>query len=784
MLRPIVSVVGPGLVLAAAGAWLTWGSAPEPGPGTAANVAALQKNPPGMVIVGNSKVTSDIDAKALAAGIGYRSPIAQVLEPGSSAPAWDAILEGRVYGAGLHPDVVVIYGQLAAMLRAEANTPVEQRAVLDELGDTPSPVLESRVVGDRSSLLGRARRHATASHDRLLSDVRDAAVGLFLAPDGVSADAYATAAMGRLLGSDAKFLSNEAHHAMPVAEVTHATAMEATVTDPAKSLLPELVALVRAHGGIPVLVRAPVSATAQADDVDDPVVERAVVALATSLGVSWIDLHGLDLGATAFRDPMHLGPDGRKALTEALADALARADVVHGGVAKGRPPLAPTSVTRGGPIPAVAGVFRPAKQLACAMDLPVPDLLFLADDQLYAAGLGRSSPLVVEDAVGVLRPHAKMVGLGASCTGEYRHNGGRVVVSPRTAGDAPRVRFSTDVPLVGEDDAKLWLVYPGGSVDWAFGEPWSGDAADVVVEAHVLHGAGAGVVRVGDAEVRLAPEARVLRARVPLPAAAPWRLSVVADPDTWLVLDDVELGDGPPQRLAGHAPATIMPFVGTLAAKADPPAVDLGAPEPVGTLTRYPVPALARLNDDALRDRVRYPCSPVQLAPADAPTGWLKEAHLPRGALEQADRHGYGHLADGLYVAGETAVVARLDPARACAAGRWLYARDELRWVTPPDVSARLSLGANRIVATGVGFAEQGHDSVRVHVRVGAHGGTAVTGGDLELPGSGTTGAACLDLPVALPPAVRLDVTLSVDEGWAVVQTLQLGEAEHLECGA
>lgn len=781
-------VLGPAVVFALAAAWLNGDPGVAAGTAAAANEAALDGRTPDVVVVGNSKAGSDVDANALAAGLGAGHDAVTLLEPASSAPAWYAMLEGRVFGTGQEPDVVVIYGQLAALMRTDLSA-TERRAVLDELGGAPSPVLDARLLGDRSGFAARARLHASSAHDALLTGVRDLAVGLFLAPrgpDGVlaSGEALARPALGRVLGADAKFLRAEAHGALPIVETAPATeAMKATVTDPGASLVPDLVALVRAHGATPIFVRAPLPPATQSTDVADPALERATVELMNRLGVSWVDLHGLDLPPDAFRDDWHLGATGRKVLTAALVRALVDADVLDGGVVTARPTLAPAAVTRGGSLPVVAA-GKPVRDptAPCGLSIAIPELAAVADDVLLHAGLGLTSPVVVADAQGPLAAHARRPTLGPTCSGAFAHLGPRLYVSPRTSPDDALTVTLSAAPVIEAGDRKLWLVYPGGSLDWRFDEPWTGGGS-LRVEAHLLGGAPTGGVRVGGVDVPLTPVGRTLQVTVPLSGrTAPWTVSVHAD--GWLALDTVELGSAPPVRLAGAAPVLLSPFRG-LQQVAAPTALTLPAAEPAGTLSRYVLPAVAPVADEAIRARAGTVCSPVQLLREGKV---LAAGHLPRARLEDGKRRGYTHVPEGLLVsppgegwpAGPYDV--RLDPQRVCGTGRWLYPHDQVTWKAKPAQALLLRLGADRLVGTAAAFVADGRTEVEVDVDLHTAEKTPRTSHTtLHVPTTGAPAPFCVDLP-ALPPAAGLELTLSVDDAWVLLPTLTLGESEHLAC--
>ena len=86
-LPTLAAVLFPALVFLAAGAWLTTEPTRELSPEGALNDEALERAQPGILIVGNSKSRSDVDAQALKKSLGYERPILTLLVAGSSAPA-------------------------------------------------------------------------------------------------------------------------------------------------------------------------------------------------------------------------------------------------------------------------------------------------------------------------------------------------------------------------------------------------------------------------------------------------------------------------------------------------------------------------------------------------------------------------------------------------------------------------------------------------------------------------------------------------------------------------
>ncbi|MDP2309118.1 MAG: hypothetical protein Q8P18_24055 [Pseudomonadota bacterium] len=815
-LRTLLSVLSPLLVLAAAAGWLLGDASRPLTPEAAANDAALAKpgEPVGMLIVGNSKSNTDVDPLALGKALAYERPIVNVRVAGSSAPAWYAVLEQRVFAADHRPEVVIVYGQLSAMLRAEATALAERIRVENQL-TTASPVLDAKVLGNSSGLSATARRRATAAHDSLLTNVRDLAVGALLAPPGtagVGAAGKATAepALERMFGSNARFLKGGGARVMPVAEAEANWAMTASDGPPSASLIPDLVEIVRAHDAKIIFVRAPLPPSSQYRDSLPLEVEAATLDLLNELGVSYVDLHAIDLPGGSFLDDYHLSRGGRATVTAALAAAILEADILNGGVARAHPALIATSVTRvGAPPPTPPLTYVPGTDRPCVLRAKLPGLAFLANDTLAAAGLGRATPLVLSDAVGPLDSRAPGKGFGETCAAGWRQRPSGLEVSPRAAPspDGLSLTLAADLAVPDEKGAPVWWVYPDTAIEWRYDSAWTNGSVRVSVTARAVQGASARL-RVGETEVPLLPDGRLLRATVEVPPselAAAWSVSVLAGADTWLVLDELLLGT---QRVIGEPAATVNPLARRGAPAAPPRPLPTGTPGTDGALTTIPVPGYAHIADDALRARTGYACSPLQLGAAGALDGWMiDDGHKLKKVLESGKR-GFLHTGNELLIAAASApsttpptatagasasqgmptgpYEVRLDPVRRCAKGTWLYPGDELVWPIPTALGSRLRLGADTLLLNGIALVpeQDGRESValQARVRVTDVGRERTIEGEVVLPATGGFTDACLRLDEPLPPQARIELTLSAPDpsAWFIVWAANIGESEHL----
>lgn len=776
----VAAVLLPSLVLAAGARWLTTEVERPVGAIRARNDAALAANPPGLVIIGNSKAGSDLDATMLAKELGYSKPVTTTLVMGSSAPAWYAMLEQRVYGQGYTPEVVVIYGQLGALLRTEVQRQSERDAVEAQL-TTSSAVLDAKVFKQSGGPLVRARKRASALHDTLLTGLRDLSIGALLAPphpEGarVGGAALATTALGEVFGENAKFHQGRSSKLIGVEAVAATTtAMQAGDTPPAESLIPDMVALAKEHGSTIVFVRAPLPASTAYTDSLPQATERAVVDLLESLGASWIDLHAEELPSTAWKDGFHMLRSGEAALTRTLAERMRAANVLGGGVARSRSVLVPTRVARIGDVALPPLTFVPARGQPCGFRALVPGLELLGEPLLQASGIGRASPFLVEDDKGQLQPFAAGKTLGQTCGGEWRYLKTGLEVAPRDtpSTDGLRVRLSPEPKVAQQGGSDVWWVYPETKTEWTFAEAWDGPLHVEVAARGVGETAG-GTLRVGDAEVRLEPDGRLLRAALELPSTgAAWSLSIAADPGSWLVLEDVRLGVESPQRLVGTPPVTLNAIAGAMTST-PPPAVVSGAPGEDRGAIRIPLPGLEGMTDDALRTRLGQPCSPVQVTGPDGTLWTAGRAGVQKIAKSE---RAYGHIGDALFASPPGPVTLALDPGRACLARRWVYPGDVLGWGIGGGPVAQLRLGADQLVLVAHTFTDA-PVTLGVSLTPRQRGAAVATSVTLA---AGTT-RTCVPLDPPLPPRVPMDLAITGDpSAWVLLESVEIGESEHME---
>lgn len=775
------------------GALAAWGwSSPEPrGPSAYAEAldALLRTTQPRWVIVGNSKAMMDVDERRLGRKLGFEGAITPVVLTGSTAPAWYAMLEQRVFGEGYRPELVIVYGQLGALLRERPLGDTETHSI-EGLSDKPSVILDTRVFGLAANPLGRGQERAFREHERVVAAMREWIVGGLFAPRSEGGLREAGRAEWKraweAVYGDGAGVRTSGNTRMVPGEATNSTAAMAEGAA-GTTFVDAILRLCHSAGARVLFVRAPVGALVAGRDDVPPEVEAALYAHINAAGASWIDLHAIPLPAGAFRDDFHLLPAGAAVLTAALAERMDAADVHHGGVAPAAPPFGATSVMReGAGPPLVIGATSPMRERACGWRAEVSGLdpatlSALADEALADAGLGGTSPFVFEVDSAVLAGSAAAKDFGAACSGSAALRAGEVRVSP-VSGVAPKqitVRV-TDAPSVtAEGGRTTWWVPPGTTLRWAFAAPPSGESPRVEAVIRVLAGSSA-TMWVNDEAVAFTAAGRALRAEAPVPAG-PWRLGIESGPDTWLVVHSLAAVAAETNYVVGGPWAETHLLQARPRFSADPPPIAVTAVDQGGSLWRVDLPQWAALADDQVQARVGRRCSPVEVQLGE---GEFRKPDHAKLAQLGANHWGTAHEGGALWWLGEgpPPTAARLNPERSCTRGGkyfpgWLYAGDVATIALASSRLASHPLGINalRVDAVAVG----GDVTLEVVVRKRVRGGWDVEWRGEELF---PEAAGRMQVPVRIDPPLGVEgnreVELHVVGGYLLAYDVLLSESE------
>lgn len=282
-----------------------------------------------VVIVGNSKVATDIDTTALASTLG-RS-VAPLGVHGSKGPVWYAVLADRVYGRGYAPKWVVAYGPLVNALPM-AMTAAELTRLAEWVGSIPSGILTRWFGGWDDAIHARW----TAPRPGRCEPPGDA---------------------------------------LPEAPTVATSVPESALVGLAK--------LAQDRGARLAFVRQPLAPSGELQDEVEPALEaQARTAVAAADG-AWIDLPPGLADESLYGDGVHMSAAGRATTTPALAAALAA--WIDGAEPAVVPP-SPSPKANAVPLPLSFTAVG-----ACEVTAPLPPGMADVDDVALAA-LGLPGP--------------------------------------------------------------------------------------------------------------------------------------------------------------------------------------------------------------------------------------------------------------------------------------------------------------------------------------------------------------------------------------------------------
>ncbi|MCB9665357.1 MAG: hypothetical protein H6732_14695 [Alphaproteobacteria bacterium] len=756
-----------------------------------------------VVVLGSSLARTDVDAATLADALGIPTRAVVMLTlPNATAAHWYAILDNRVFANGHRPRVVLFVGALTTMLTPEVLKEANIGRLVAQL-DGRDEVIARKVFGTDSAWHFQwlfARERAGEVRDRLVQGFRDGALSMLFRGTLKPAVGARLADRANAVVFADEQMDYTLHAAAPTglfAGAVDALAF-ADLDLEQDSLLPDLVALARAHDARPVFVRTPFPPSHDDNDRVPPALEDRAEALLAELGATYLDLRALGLQDRHYRDMRHMSREAAILFTRAIAQ----------GLQDGPEATAPARIERtgtphpGAPVLKVANTVDDGAEII-DWDLRGGPLDVLTPEALASVGRAGVPPVRVE--VGGA-PVPWLAGREARVEGRVsrpipgawwtRHTTPRVV---RVAGAVePELVVDPRVPVPADGPGPAgWWVPPGTTLSMTL------DAArgPTLVRGHVLGGAAEAVeVRLRGEPLALAQRGARVWAEGPA-GTGPWSLSVHSPAGgPWVSLDAVSVGEPPllrsvigsPDDLAG---ASVRLIGGQLedtaldARFASPPvAVEAGAPRrgPRRTLI-LPVRPYVGLADGATPHLgVPHKCSPLRVLEDGVPLA------LPQSVCEDVANLGSGrtcHAAHELYVSssdgtdpftnGRTYSLA-LEPSRLCdrlnqpdttplRGSLWIYPHDHARIAAPPERMEDFLDGANRLeLVVDPYLAPPGAELV-VRVRVGDR----VALERVLKAGSGGRQVLVETLDPPLPPRARdvvLELTQEDDEAfWLVV---------------
>lgn len=682
---PLVSaLLGPIAVITLCVTVLASGGPPPPGL-TRQGIDASLAESDDVVVLGNSTSRTDLDYAELARTLGVPR-VAGTSVAGSGGPTWLAVLDARVFQAGHHPRLILVYAPLEQMLASAPTAGPGLERLEDVLGGSEG-IAAQRGFQPRSGVYGRLASHRARLHAALLEGVRDAAVGLAFGGTGDSLLArgasVAGPAMESLFGGGAALRVAGAARVMPVQETDASTGAGATA---AQSVMPDLIRLAHENGSRIVIIRGPdrpgdiPGRATQAEGV-------ALLALANRVGAGFVDLSYVPAPPSVFRDNMHMNAIGRAALMEALVAELERLDPL------GPDPM-PPAITRPHPVgvrregtPRIPSMNQPilSRGSTCRWLVSLDGLAALTPASLAAAGLGAGrSPLTLrvgDERRSLASPaQDKRDGCAPLASVQAR---GLVFTAPEGATpDQFAFELSEDFPLVGVAGEETWWVYPGTH---AVVEVSGGGASSVSVAGRRI-GDGPAGVSVGGQHVDI-PEGEALFT-VTLPEvehAETWSIEVESE-GPFVALEAVSVTEGGRSRdlLGGFDAVLDAPLRWALGA------VPLEVEPRDGGYTN---PMFERVDQASLIAAGVPTCSPYDVTVGGAVLGGYAGIVPPPGAGPRFSVH------DGLLRVnreGEVRVALRGVPT--CAGGAWLYP-GQTGTSTLRAAWSRMRVGATAVVA-------------------------------------------------------------------------------------
>ena len=777
------------------------------------------ENDPDVVVLGASKVGTDLDLPLLARELGLPpEQVAGVHLSGTTAPVWYAVLDNRVFGTGKTPKLVIVYSTFDWTL-ATLPSGESERTVLASQLDGDDPVLQRKTLGDDgNATLTRIRLHRTETHATLMAWIRDASVGALLAKPAAgqslaqAGGELAAPALERLFGLGAAIDASQISRAIPIVEAARAT-IAITAKRVEDTLLPDFVALASEQGARIVFVSAPVRRQVEIAIDYPPATARAAVSLLNGAGAGYTDLRDLALPDSAFGDATHLNKGGRDTLTRALVGRLKAMNAMNwmnegekAGIVPAKLPVvqAMPTATRTGNAPALPKLEPKRGGGNCDWSAVVPGFNAISDSDLEVAGFGMVSPLrVTEDGV-LLAPNATRDEFAFRCGGASQHQGGLVKFAP-TEGPAEAaaarsyaLALAEEIPVRSRYGFGGWWVYPGTTLRLDFSEGWKSDAADpgfgVTLEALALAApAQPGTVTMRVADSAAAPLSqdglhRSGAASIAPPSGA-WSITIDAPADAgWVFIQRLRIGNAADTRvIIGQDGPTAIPALAASASyigadgKPDAPLLPAaGAFTPQdGNVAKADVAMLGVPDTDALwKVSSVAGCSPLRVSE----DGVLLKNPLVR-AQDVVGNGAYAQVGQTLYALGSDgsspaqngrAYTIALDPSRACRGLRWVYPGDTLTLKLTPNLVSRLLGGAQRLE---IGSAAVVPDGASPEARVVVKVGTEVRLDTRFKLGMPAPPSWTFDPPLPRgPDPVYVEISLAADAPYLLLSSVALSE--------
>ncbi|MFT4627356.1 MAG: hypothetical protein ACI8PZ_006040 [Myxococcota bacterium] len=281
-----------------------------------------------VLVLGNSMANNAIEPRRLGDQLKIRKRLEMLTVPGSIGAHWYAMLAHRVYAQGHRPTLVLIVSSLQTLVETAPTSTAARINLAALAGDVDDPVLRKAYPG-RWSFHGLHRQRANRDKVRsfAIETVRGLGVGTLFHdaadPRGRLAQGMRRAELSNQRTFATAKLDFSVHDPTMFRQSgTNLTAQR--LPHPDESFLPDIVRLAEQHGTKLVFVRTPLSplvGPGVADVLPDGYEER-VIELLESVGGKYLDFGDMELGAGAYKDPIHMRSGGAQRFTRVVASRL------------------------------------------------------------------------------------------------------------------------------------------------------------------------------------------------------------------------------------------------------------------------------------------------------------------------------------------------------------------------------------------------------------------------------------------------------------------------------
>ena len=707
VLRLVAAILGPALVLGAAGAWYLRPVDHSPTEWVQKLDSQVKASDPEVVILGSSWAETNVDEKVLANRLGV--PPAKVLtlsQTASAPPIWYAIAKYRLFGNGAKPKTIVLVA--ATKMLMGTTLPAKDLPALEQHFVTPDAVLQEKVWGDaRSPLITQMLGRRAELRDLLVEQFRLRSLGLWLEPRPDRSLLDMQEAAGAVVFDAVEGNGDAiAHRFLPVVENEDATSASSVSTVGVRdSFLVDLAELARENGSQLVVAIPPVASLQRSNQLLSPAREAELVQVANELGIGWIDLRKMDLDDSNFRaDGGHMLDSGARTYTEALANRMLQIGALEEGpLAAATPPATIQKVERIGSPP----TLEPARtkvvdEAGCRYGVDLGAWNFLTYGALLDSVGTNAVPVRMKIGEELYVPGPNKNMNDKSCEPLWAFNGPRslAMLPAGVALDSVEWVLNSELPNPEAEQQSTWWVYPNTRLQWTVADTPAEGTLHVEVAARGLGPSSSpAVLEVDGKTVALVEGAEGLVATLDLPVGAGLRQLALHSPadGPFLVVRRLSM------ELAGqHTDLVSPPLIHAADVFAVPIAADTPPPIEVGALEKRD-----RHYGWTLPWDNQLTCSPVQILEDEVALPALatrKPSGKPVGPLVQ-------HVGTFLSFVPPDKSDPRsnnknyqvvLDPERGCV---WKSCRTcpTLRWMYSGDhLSARLDATARKVALGGI----------------------------------------------------------------------------------